>query len=58
MIKGQSLSKPKMFKGIGFTYVRVMNECLLVKWIDRLERGDDNLCCSIIRRKYLNNKSI
>lgn len=38
--------------------VRVMNVCLLVKWIEKLERGDDSLCCSLLRKKYLGQKSI
>ena len=38
--------------------VRVMNTCLLGKWIDKLERGDNSLCCNILRNKYLGHKSI
>jgi hypothetical protein len=29
--------------------VRAMNICLLSKWIDRLERDDKGLCCSLPR---------
>jgi hypothetical protein len=36
--------------------VRAMNISLLAKWIDRLEKGDDNLCCSLLRKKYLGGK--
>lgn len=35
-----------------------MNTCLLAKWIDKLERGEEGLCCSLLRKKYLGNKSI
>ena len=35
-----------------------MNTCLMVKWIDRLPRGDDSLCCSLLRRKYQGQRSI
>ena len=38
--------------------VRVMNTCFLGKWIDKLERGDNSLCCNILRNKYLGHKSI
>jgi len=36
--------------------VRAMNISLLAKWIDRLEKEDDNLCCSLLRKKYLGAK--
>jgi len=58
MVKWEALSRPKEFGGLGFMDVRVMNTCLLAKWTDRLERGDDSLCCSLLRKKYLDNKSI
>jgi len=58
MIKREALNRPKELGGLGFLDVRVMNTCLMVKWIDRLERGDDSLCCSLLRRKYLGQRSI
>lgn len=39
-------------------HVRVMNTCLLGKWIDRLERGGESICIELLRRKYLGDKSI
>jgi hypothetical protein len=38
--------------------VRAMNVCLVAKWIDGLERGDNSICCELLRRKYLGQKSI
>jgi len=35
-----------------------MNTCLLLKWIDRLKRGDEGLCCALLRKKFLGQKSI
>jgi hypothetical protein len=35
-----------------------MNTCLLAKWIDKLERRDNSLCCTLLRNKYLGEKSI
>lgn len=58
MIKWDPLAKPKDFGGLGFTDIRVMNSCLMVKWIDSLERGDDSLCCTLLRKKYLGDNSI
>jgi hypothetical protein len=58
MIKWEALIRPKEFGGLVFADVRVMNTCLMVKWIDKLERGDNSLCCSLLRRKYLRERSI
>lgn len=58
MIKWEVLSRPKEHGGLGFMDVRVTNSCLLVKWIDRIERGNTGLCCTILRNKYLGDKSI
>jgi hypothetical protein len=58
MIKWEALNRPKEVGGLGFMDVRAMNIILLAKWIDRLERGDNNLCCSLLRKKYLGQKSI
>ncbi|KAJ1293632.1 hypothetical protein BS78_01G083500 [Paspalum vaginatum] len=38
--------------------VRVMNSCLVVKWIDRLGGGDDSLVSELLRKKYLGQQSI
>ena len=58
MIKWEALNRPKEAGGLGFMDVRAMNISLLAKWIDRLERGDNNLCCSLLGKKYLGQKSI
>jgi len=58
MVKWEALSRPKEFGGLGFLDVRVMNICLLAKWIAKLETGDNSLCCSLLRQKYLGQKSI
>jgi hypothetical protein len=50
------LIKPKDHGGLGFTYIRLMNECLLSKWIIKLERGDEDMCSSLLRKKYLKDK--
>ena len=43
MVKWEALSRPKEFGGLGFLDVRVMNICLLAKWIAKLETGDSSL---------------
>jgi hypothetical protein len=46
----------KEFGGLDFTNTRLMNQCLLSRWIVKLERGDTNMCSSLLRRKYLKDK--
>uniref|UniRef100_A0A0A9D099 Reverse transcriptase zinc-binding domain-containing protein n=1 Tax=Arundo donax TaxID=35708 RepID=A0A0A9D099_ARUDO len=56
MVKWDHLAKPKEFGGLGFTDTRVMNVCLLSKWIVKLERGDNDPC-TFLRNKYLSDRS-
>jgi hypothetical protein len=53
MMRWEVLATPKPIGGLGFTDTRVMNQCLLSKWIFKLERGDNNPCCKMLRAKYL-----
>jgi hypothetical protein len=57
MVKWEELANPKDHGGLGFTDIRLMNACLLLKWIVKLERGDDDLYCSLLRKKYLKDRS-
>jgi len=43
---------------LGFLDVRVMNICLLAKWLERLETEEDSLCVGMLRKKYMGNRSI
>ena len=45
MVKWEALNRPKDFGDLGFIDIRVMNSCLVCKWIDRLERGNSSVCC-------------
>jgi hypothetical protein len=36
MVKWDELAKPKDHGGLGFTETRLMNMCLLLKWIFKL----------------------
>lgn len=53
MDKWEIMVTPKKIGGASFTNTRVMNKCLLAKWIVKIERGDDNLCCNLLRQNYL-----
>jgi hypothetical protein len=35
-----------------------MNRCLLAKWLVKLEGGDESLCSTLLRQKYLGEKGI
>jgi hypothetical protein len=39
MVKWEELDKPRDHGGLGFTDTRLMNVCLLLRWIVKLERG-------------------
>jgi hypothetical protein len=56
MMRWEVLATPKQVGGLGFTDTRVMNQCLLSKWIYKLEKGDNNPCCKMLRAKYLGEK--
>ena len=53
MLKWKALIRPKEFGGLGFLDTRVMNLCLLSKWIMRIENGDHDMCLQVLRRKYM-----
>ncbi|KAL6640643.1 hypothetical protein ACP70R_021766 [Stipagrostis hirtigluma subsp. patula] len=53
MTKWEIMCRPKEYGGLGFLDTRVMNICLLVKWIVRLDGGDESLCCRFLRNKYM-----
>jgi hypothetical protein len=52
MMKWEVLASPKGGGLAGFTNTRIMNQCLLCKWICKLERGGNKL----LRAKYLGEK--
>ena len=56
MVKWEALARPKDFGGLGFTDVRAMNICLVGKWINKLEIRTNNICCDLLRKKYLGGK--
>jgi hypothetical protein len=49
-VKWEELVKPKDHGGPGFTETRLMYMCLLSKWIFKLEKGDDDMCCKLLRK--------
>jgi hypothetical protein len=56
MVKWELMATPKSGGGAGFTNTRVMNRCVLAKWLVKVEGGDETLCCTLPRQKYLGEK--
>lgn len=58
MIKWEALGAPKEFGGLGFVDTRTMNTALLAKWLFKLDRGENSLALEVLRKKYLNDRSV
>jgi hypothetical protein len=56
MVRREVMARPKIFGGMGFTDTRLMILCLLSKWIVKLERGNKDMCSTLLRKKYLKGK--
>jgi hypothetical protein len=56
MVKWDELAKLKDHGGLSFTDTRLIIMCLLSKWIFKLEKGDRDMCCDLLRTKYLRGR--
>jgi hypothetical protein len=56
MVRWEVMARLRSFGGLGFTDTRLMNLCLLSRWIVKLERGGENMCTNLLRKKYLKEK--
>jgi hypothetical protein len=45
------VTRPKDQGGLGILDSRLMNECLLVKWIWKICQGSEDTCFKLIRAK-------
>jgi hypothetical protein len=57
-VRWSAMCNPKSLGGLGIVDTRLMNICLLVKWIWRLYDGEQGLWADIIRNKYLRDKDL
>ena len=57
LIKWNILSKPRSLGGMGIIDLEMQNICLLSKWLFR-PINEDGIWQDVLRRKYLNNKSL
>lgn len=53
MAKWEMVSRPKDQGGLGIINTRIMNDCLLVKWIWKIYCEPDDLWFKLIKTKYL-----
>lgn len=55
MLKWDAVTRPKDYGGLGIINTRIMNECLIVKWIWKIMTGDKSIWCRLLRAKYCKN---
>lgn len=53
MAKWISMCKPKIHGGLGIINTYLMNQCLITKWIWKIEKGSNELWYRILKAKYL-----
>jgi hypothetical protein len=53
MVKWKAVCRPKQLGGLGIINTRVLNECLLVKWIWKLYNQKDRLWVRLLTAKYM-----
>lgn len=53
MAKLEMVSRPKDQGGLGIIITRIMNGCLLVKWIWKIVQEHDDLWFRILKAKYI-----
>lgn len=53
MAKWISISKPKAYGGLGIINTYLMNQCLITKWIWKLEKGSNELWFRVLKAKYM-----
>jgi hypothetical protein len=55
MAKWEMVSRPKDQGGLGIINTRLMNDCLLVKWIWKILLEPDELWFKLLKAKYMSN---
>jgi hypothetical protein len=56
MARWEMLTRPKDQGGLGIIDTRMMNECLLVKWIWKISQGSEDLWYKPIKAKYMSDE--
>lgn len=58
MVRWPVVCRPRKLGGLGIVDTRLMNKCLMVKWIWKLVTDGQGLWADIIRAKYLRSKDL
>jgi hypothetical protein len=53
MAKWMAVCRPRDHGGLGIINTEIMNQCLLTKWIWKIEIGSDELWCKLLKAKYI-----
>ena len=57
LVKWEALAKQKDFGGLGFIH-QTYEPSPVAKWIFKLKSGEESMCLNLLKRKYLNGKSL
>lgn len=52
MMGWEAVCRTKDFRGLGIINTRVMNDCLISKWVWKIHNADNELWYRIIKAKY------
>lgn len=55
MMKWEAVSRSKDFGGLGIINTKLINECLIAKWVWKLKKGSDDIWCRLLKAKYMPN---
>lgn len=55
MVKWDAITRPRDFGGLGIINTKIMNICLLTKWIWKLHKEKDEIWSRLLRAKYMPN---
>jgi hypothetical protein len=58
MVRWAAVCRPKSLGGLGIIDTKIMNICLMVKWIWKILSQEKGLWIDILRAKYLQHKDI
>ncbi|GJM99952.1 hypothetical protein PR202_ga17095 [Eleusine coracana subsp. coracana] len=53
MMRWDAVTRPKKFGGLGIINTRIMNDCLLTKWIYKICRDCQDTWCKLLKAEYM-----
>lgn len=55
MISWEAITRPKDHGGLGVINTKLMNQCLITKWIWKIHNNNDELWVRLLKAKYMRN---